>query len=331
MRKKGKTVWGKESTWDCWQRLADEVQWRAFFVSGTFYFISEDDLFKSQPIAMVDEDSAGITGIDGDVTQGKKNGSVTITCIMGRWQAPPGSVIALRNMGPLNGRWLVNDVHRSLFDKTGTITLKKYLPRLPEPAGSNVDSSGSTSFTWHGAPPPQSDPGSRQWKTETAIIQPVPRTGHPHVVQGIHSTAGLSGQRLSYFPGTWPSSDAVDFGGDAGAPVLAIESGSIVHLSGHDPNLGPADPQMGVHGPFGWSVYLKGDSGSFYYYTHLGTRSAIQGQRVSAGRQIGTIGNYAKYGGVNHTHVGVAPGSKGHPNIQDLLAAPIVGGAGLAV
>jgi len=80
-------------------------------------------------------------------------------------------------------------------------------------------------------------------------------------------------------------------------------------------------------------VYLLGDSGSEYFYTHLGTRSAIVGQRVSAGQQIGTVGNYAKWGGANHTHVGVHPQENprdvgnhrtlGHPDIYDLMAAPL--------
>lgn len=145
-----KAQWGKESSWDCIQRLAQEVQWRAFFVSGTFYYISEDDLMGSQPIAFLDESSAGVISIDGDYAEGTKTASVQLVCRASRWVAPPGTVIQLQNMGPWNGRWLVNDITRSMFDPEATIQLKKAQPRLPEPAASNINntSSKTTNETW---------------------------------------------------------------------------------------------------------------------------------------------------------------------------------------
>lgn len=147
-KKHGDPKWGKENTWDCWQRLAAEVQWRCFFVSGTFYFISEDDLFKQHPIVTIDADLDGIETINGNYDSQGSASSVTITCRMGRWAAPPGSVVQLQDMGPWTGRWLVNDVTRSLFKSTGTITLKKPLPALPEPDSTNLSTataSGSNS------------------------------------------------------------------------------------------------------------------------------------------------------------------------------------------
>jgi cell wall-associated NlpC family hydrolase len=137
-KKHGDPKWGKENTWDCWQRLASEVQWRCFFVSGTFYFISEDDLFKQHPIVTIDHHEEGIQEIDGDYDSAGKSSDLTITCRMGRWAAPPGSVVEIKDHGPWDGRWLVNDVTRSLFNSTGTVILKKPLPALPEPDSSNV-------------------------------------------------------------------------------------------------------------------------------------------------------------------------------------------------
>jgi murein DD-endopeptidase MepM/ murein hydrolase activator NlpD len=310
--------WGPENSWDCIQRLAQEVQWRAFFVSGVFYFIAEDKLYKSQPIAMLSEDADGIESIDGDYDEGKKTATLTVKCRMGRWAAPPGSVVGIQNMGPWNGRWLVNDVERSAFDDLGTITLKKPLPRLPEPSGSNLVKDTPDKATWHLAPP-ANDKAGQQFRVGSALVQPIPEGYGNNVAQGIHSTAGLAGQHYSYFKGTWPSSDAVDFGGRAGAPVVAPESGKVVYWSGHDPALGPVE---GLGGPLGWSIYLLGDSGSYYFITHLGTRSAGVGANVRGGQQIGTVADYAKYGGIDHAHVGVNPqGKTGHPDIHDLLAA----------
>jgi len=321
--------WGPENSWDCMYRLANEVQWRRFFVSGVFYFISEDDLFKSQPIATIDEDSDGIDAIDGDYDEGKKTATLTVKCQMGRWAAPPGSVIQIRNMGPWNGRWLVNDVERSAFDPNGTITLKKPLPRLPEPSASNLIKDTQNQGTWHLAPqPPKKD---KQYEVASGIVQPVPAGFNNKLVQGIHSTVGLSGQSFSYFTGTWPSNDAADFGASAGAPVIAPESGKIVHLSGHQPSAGPTSALLGAHGPFGLSIYLLGNSGAYYFLTHLGSRNVKIGENVLGGQQIGTVGDYAKFGGVNHCHCGVFPPKSGHPNIKDLMAALLAQGSSVTV
>jgi murein DD-endopeptidase MepM/ murein hydrolase activator NlpD len=305
--------WGKESSWDCIKRLAQETNWRAFFVSGVFYFVSEAYLLRSQPIATIDEDTRGIVSIDGTYAEGTKSASLRVACEMKRWAAPPGSVVQIRNMGPWNGRWLVNDVDRSAFSHAGVITLKKKAPRLPEPSGGNVaNATAQTQTTWTGDPPPGADRG-HQFRTPGAFVQPVPAGHGNRIVQNIHATSGLAG-----YP-------AVDFGGDAEAPVVAVESGKITKLSGHDPATGPSSALLGVHGPFGWSVYITGDSGAVYYYTHLGSRLVSIGETVAAGETIASIGDYAKWGGVNHVHLGVNPSGtqNGHPDITDILNSPI--------
>jgi hypothetical protein len=122
-----------EDSWTCARRLADEVQWRCFMVSGTLYFIDEQYLFKSRPRMSITPDTLGIDNIDFDYDQGKKNAQLTVTCHISRWGAPPGSVVEVEGLDTVNGRWLVNDITRSLFDTIATITLKKPLPELKEP------------------------------------------------------------------------------------------------------------------------------------------------------------------------------------------------------
>jgi len=113
-------------------------------------------------------------------------------------------------------------------------------------------------------------------------------------VGGEHPTAGLAG-----YP-------AYDYFAKAGSETVAPATGKVVKLSGHDPSAGPTE---GPHGPFGWSVYIQGDDGRVYYMTHMGSRSVQLGQQVKAGQQIGTVGDYAKYGTPSHIHMGVsAPG-----------------------
>lgn len=105
-----------------------------------------------------------------------------------------------------------------------------------------------------------------------------------------HQTEGLPG-----YP-------AYDYMAPAGSPVVAPASGTIIRLSGHDPAQGPTS---GVHGPFGWSIYLKANDGKTYFLTHLGSLGVKVGQRVTQGTQIATVGDYAKWGGVDHVHQGV--------------------------
>lgn len=156
-----------ENSWAAIQRMANEVKWRAFFVSGRFYFIAEDDLFKSRPIVTINEDTSGIESIDGDLDTNKRNAQLSITARIGRWSAPPGSVIVIKDMGPWNGRWLVTEFTRSLFDTQAEITIKKPEPRLPEPQENNFSAPGG----W-GQPVP--DPTSVS--TDQATFGGIPQT-----------------------------------------------------------------------------------------------------------------------------------------------------------
>ena len=129
----GQKVRKPENSWTCILRLAKEVNWEAFFVGGTFYYISDDDLIKQQPLLTLNEYDDGIVDVSGDYHTNKKAGTLTITARAGRWAAPPGSVVVVENMGPYNGRWLVSQYDRSMFDLNVTITLNKKNPALPEP------------------------------------------------------------------------------------------------------------------------------------------------------------------------------------------------------
>ena len=61
-----------------------------------------------------------------------------------------------------------------------------------------------------------------------------------------------------------------------------------------------------------WGNYVavRGDDGRVFYYCHLAARSAAQGDRVEAGRQIGTEGATGLATGV-HLHFEVRPPSNG--------------------
>jgi hypothetical protein len=124
-----------ENTWQAANRLAEEVRWRFFVVGNTVFYVTDNDLLKSKPIMVIDEDDDGIIDIDYDEDAGKRAGEATITCRAERWFAHPGEVIQLKEtMGKAKGRWLVERISRPIFSENTTITL--YRPHDPkmEPA-----------------------------------------------------------------------------------------------------------------------------------------------------------------------------------------------------
>lgn len=270
----------RENTWKCVQRLADEVQWRAFMVSGTFYFISDERLFQSRPRMVIDETTEGVQWIDGDFDIGKKSSEVTVTCTIAKWTAPPGSVVQIKNMGPFNGRWIVNNIRRGLFDWQATILMKKPQEVLPEPAaqqgasGSLANSGeGSIGFT-NGRYPLEGGRGKFR------II------GRPY--QGTH---------LDF--GNWESDNAIDIAAPKGTPVLAVFAGRI------GPQLGPlssSNPQL-----LGERLHLV-TSGNEFYYAHLSRIDVRVGQHVEEGQRLGLSG---VANGVAHLHLGQKHGDPG--------------------
>jgi murein DD-endopeptidase MepM/ murein hydrolase activator NlpD len=94
----------------------------------------------------------------------------------------------------------------------------------------------------------------------------------------------------------------VDILSPYGTALRAYESGVITRM--HSNSLG------------GISLYLRGDSGNEYYYTHLsGYVSGLSsGQRVSAGQHIAFNGDSGNAAGIPHLHWEVRPGGDGNVN-----------------
>lgn len=140
----GQKVPKPENSWECSGRLAEEINWRRFMVSGTFYLISEPYLFRSAPQMKLTEETPGVISIDGDYTVGQKNATVTVTARVERWRVPPGAMVEIFEAGPLSGRWLVSEISRDLFDTKMEIKLKKPRPILKEP---NLDQQKGLTFS----------------------------------------------------------------------------------------------------------------------------------------------------------------------------------------
>ncbi|MEX0658593.1 MAG: peptidoglycan DD-metalloendopeptidase family protein [Egibacteraceae bacterium] len=87
-----------------------------------------------------------------------------------------------------------------------------------------------------------------------------------------------------------------------GIPIYAYESGVVSRLNSN---------RLG-----GISLYLQGNSGNRYYYTHLqGYVAGLSaGQQVSAGQQIAINGDTGNARGIPHLHFEVFPGGGGNAN-----------------
>lgn len=126
----------RENTWTAGLRLAQEVGWRFFVVSGAVYYISEPDLFASEPVATLDEGTDGVDQVDYDWHPRKRASTLTVTAHIGRWKVPPGAVLEIPKGtfgDQVDGRWLVSTISRPLFKDLATITCKQPSKELPEP------------------------------------------------------------------------------------------------------------------------------------------------------------------------------------------------------
>ena len=272
----------RENTWECSGRLAEEVNWRRFMVSGTFYYMSEKRLFRAAPVMRISEETEGVNAIDATYDVGRVNGSVSITCRIGRWAAPPGSIVEIFDCGTLNGRWLVSEIDRSLFSTEATITVKKPRPKLAEPTTDQEDQIRAQYGLVNESGGQETALGG-SYKTGGAITRPIPHSSVPS--RSTHNTDGLPG---------YPAYDIMTPGG---TDVIAPESGSITRISGHSPAIYDGGAIMG------YSVYFEGDSGTRYFMTHMG-KTAQEGRYI-VGAKIGQIAEWPGDPGRSHLHFAI--------------------------
>lgn len=291
-----KKTWKKEDSWTCIQRLADDVHWRAFFISGVFYYISEDDLIKSLPIATVTESSSGIEGIDGDYDQGKKTATLTVTARVGTWLVPPGAIILIQDMGPWNGRWIVSTFARSLFDSKATIVLKKPMPRLPEPALNDVNT------LQPGWADNSVDPGGPAVYGRSAglvhpLPTPLPKTSSFNMPDGCEGVPNAPSGQLCARDGTYHVHGAVDWFAAGGTRVVAPAAGEIVEIKLSSGNSGQV---------FGGVVKVRDGNGNIWVFRHVNPRAPLAvGGIVSQGQGIADVTTWADNPSSSHCHIEV--------------------------
>jgi hypothetical protein len=112
-----------EDTWTCAQRLAEEVGWYLFIVGGAGYFMSGKALKASRAQMLVAPGADGLLGnpTGGRMTNPNYDDTLTVECVAGKWQAPPGTVAEAEGYGPLNDRWIVTTIEREAMKSEVTI------------------------------------------------------------------------------------------------------------------------------------------------------------------------------------------------------------------
>ncbi len=120
--------------------------------------------------------------------------------------------------------------------------------------------------------------------------------------------------------------DATDIMAPLGTPVVAIESGTLDRVGWNE--LG------------GWRLWIKGVSGTDYYYAHMSAYAPglSEGTPVLAGQYLGRVGNTGNAaGGPTHLHVevhlpGVPPPARLAGGTRPGAPPPIpTGGDGIVV
>lgn len=104
------------------------------------------------------------------------------------------------------------------------------------------------------------------------------------------------GMRVHPISGTWHMHTGIDLANRSGTPILAAGSGRVVHVENQITN-------------FGKMIIIDHGKGYRTLYAHLDTFGVSWGDYVSAGEQIGTMGNTGRSTGP-HLHFSVFRGSQ---------------------
>jgi hypothetical protein len=167
----------KESYWAAIQRLASEVNWKAFVVEGRFFFISEPELARGQVQLAIEREPGrrtpsphAVIDVDFEYNVNLPVTEATLTVFAEHWKLRPGAVVTLAGYGPASlgagdappekgakfglssavkasthegkGRYLVSKVECPLAGDPAkrilTVTLVKPTQPLPEKAASTT-------------------------------------------------------------------------------------------------------------------------------------------------------------------------------------------------
>lgn len=152
--------------------------------------------------------------------------------------------------------------------------------RLEEIANSNNNNNNNGSNSGGGSSGSGKNGGSGN-SSSKGYICPIPGLSKANITCGFYGYPGHGG---------------ADFGGNYGKPIVAAKSGTVViseTLTGTFPNYDLNGSLIGKYRSYGEYIAILHDDGNITLYAHgkPGSRLVKEGQRVSRGQQIMTVGN----------------------------------------
>lgn len=152
--------------------------------------------------------------------------------------------------------------------------------RLEEIANSNNNNNNNGSNSGGGSSGSGNNGGSGN-SSSKGYICPIPGLSKANITCGFYGYPGHGG---------------ADFGGNYGKPIVAAKSGTVViseTLTGMIPNYDLNGSLIGKYRSYGEYIAILHDDGNITLYAHgkPGSRLVKEGQRVSRGQQIMTVGN----------------------------------------
>jgi len=275
-------------------RFADEVNWRAYWVKDTLHFMSEEDLYKARARTRLRRFYNGVEKITFGWDHQKKVEKMSLSVRMEKWVCPVGTVIIFDEGGPAQGRWLVTNIRRSMFDQLGEIQLSKPMTEKLEPIiKATRSNAGDDSDTISTSPIP--DIGDIEGTPKEIIdnvvipmalaINPEFKSGYTHAILSPESVKlandnhghTVDGKKSDHEGPEWyswaadMSVDWVDhYQGDKWMDELAQQLGDTFNIH---PVSGGCIRSVSADGRYTFQIcYLTNVGGDHYNHVHFGVR-----------------------------------------------------------
>lgn len=138
---------GDANSWDLLGSLAEEIRWRRFSTGRQLIVGSDDWLLDRMKTARLVENRGAVGNIDFDLDTGKRASTATVDVDAATWALLPGTPVTLdEDMGPAEGKWLVQEFRRPLTSSRATLTLTRGKHALKEPKRAPQGESGERDF-----------------------------------------------------------------------------------------------------------------------------------------------------------------------------------------
>lgn len=125
---------GDENSWELLGSLAEEVKLRRFSTGQALIFGSDEWLLERGKPVRMSENTGAVGNIDFDLDTGKRASTARVDVDAATWALPPGTAVVLgEDMGPAEGKWLVQEFRRPLTSTRAAVTLTRGRHALKEP------------------------------------------------------------------------------------------------------------------------------------------------------------------------------------------------------